>query len=740
MKMNGLPEKLYFLGLGGMGMAPLALYLADRGYRIEGFDDQFRSDVLGMFARSSVIIRNRPSEDTEMLVISRAIREDHELMLWAKERGIPVLTRGEALAHAVSQDRLIAIVGSHGKTTTTAFLIHLMERSGIEFDYVLGGLYSDSKVMPARGIVGKNSGKPTWVVAEVDESDGTIDCFNPEWVLAVDWSWDHPDRYQNAESFDQAFYELFKRTRERIWVPGNKLDHLVSGISARVESWHQPDYVLPDSFPMHGECNARNAAAATAVVKALAGQWEDGWWEGFAGVIRRQQFLGNAAGWKVYQDYAHHPDELNGLFEAIQKRGFSEQPVVVFQPHRYSRTKQFVREFAAALQVWEQVALIPVYSAGEPISMGVEVDAIQDCFPESSRPDILKTAKELELFMEQQTLPVEGREVWFVGAGDIEAKALNWMRRVKATQRWAAENNPFSVPVKTGEMLAGKTTLGVGGAARYYAEPQTRQELLQLLSEAKELSIPVYPLGRGSNLLIMDQGVDGLVIRLRKGEWEEVEFVSEDQVRVGAGVPLKKLCGQASLQGMEGFEFLEGIPGSLGGALRMNAGAMGGWMLDVVDEIEVLTLQGELIRYPRSELHAEYRSCREVSDGFALGALLSAKGRAESEQIRSRISSYSERRKESQPREPSAGCIFKNPEGSHAGKLVDQTGLKGIRVGDAEISRVHGNFMINRGNASSAEVLALINLARRRVREETGYCLEPEVLLWGAKWNEVLEP
>lgn len=737
MRMNSLPEKLYFLGLSGMGMAPLALFLADRGHQIEGVDDHFRQDVLEVLNRSGVRIRNHPGDEVEMMVVSRAIEEDHELVQWARSRSIPVLTRGEALCRAVSKDSLIAVVGSHGKTTTTAFLIHLLEKSGVAFDYVLGGLFADSRTAPGRGATG-GKGKPVWVVAEVDESDGTIEHFSPELTLAVDWSWDHPDHYHNAELFDRMFFSLFERTRKGVWISNDQWKPLPKE-GFEVHGWGDQEADLPIDFPMYGECNRRNAVAARSIVETVAGEWNSAWWEGFPGVLRRQQRLGETLHWEVYQDYAHHPDELNGLFAALHEKGFEQEPVILFQPHRYSRTKQFLEGFAQALSGWQKVALMPVYGAGEDCRQGVDSDALRECFPAKNAPALLKTGPELETFMESLTLPGAGkRAVWFVGAGDIEAKALSWMRRLQAKERWDRDTSPFSLPVHQGELLAGKTTLRVGGAARYYAEPESREELLQLLEEARQAGIPVYPLGRGSNLLVMDRGVEGLVVRLRKGSWEEIEFLDTGQVRVGAGVPLKKLCGQASGQGMEGFEFLEGIPGSLGGALRMNAGAMGGWMLDVVDEVEILTNEGHLRRYPRNELHASYRCCQEVAQGIALTAILSPRGHAESDTIRDRISTYSERRKETQPREPSAGCIFKNPEGSHAGKLVDQCGLKGVRVGDAEISRVHGNFIINRGNASSKEVLALINLARKRVYAETGYRLEPEVLLWGAEWKEVL--
>jgi UDP-N-acetylenolpyruvoylglucosamine reductase len=197
-----------------------------------------------------------------------------------------------------------------------------------------------------------------------------------------------------------------------------------------------------------------------------------------------------------------------------------------------------------------------------------------------------------------------------------------------------------------------------------------------------------------------------------------------------------------------GFEFLEGIPGNIGGALRMNAGAMGGWMFDVVEEIQVVTLDGELKTYAKAAMHIAYRHCAELHHAIAIGALLvpvrrSADGwqsvaLSDAEAIGRQIDVYRKKRHESQPREPSAGCIFKNPPGTSAGRLIDECGLKGERVGDAEVSPVHANFIVNRGRASGADVLELVRRVRARVRQLKGVELQPEVLLFGQRWEDVL--
>ena len=288
------------------------------------------------------------------------------------------------------------------------------------------------------------------------------------------------------------------------------------------------------------------------------------------------------------------------------------------------------------------------------------------------------------------------------------------------------------------EPLAPKTTLRVGGAARIYAEPASAVDLQALLREAEVRRVEVFVLGRGSNLVVPDEGVDGLVVSLAHEAWAGFEPRGDGRVWVGAGLRLKNLCGLAAKAGLVGFEFLEGIPGNIGGALRMNAGAMGGWMFDVVESVQIMSLEGAMTTLAKSAMHIDYRHCAELHSAIAMGALLRPAAQAGTDTVARQIDVYRKKRQESQPREPSAGCIFKNPPGSSAGRLIDECGLKGERVGDAEVSPVHANFIVNRGRASAADVLALVRRVRVRVKEARGVDLQPEVLLYGKKWEDVL--
>jgi UDP-N-acetylenolpyruvoylglucosamine reductase len=170
----------------------------------------------------------------------------------------------------------------------------------------------------------------------------------------------------------------------------------------------------------------------------------------------------------------------------------------------------------------------------------------------------------------------------------------------------------------------------------------------------------------------------------------------------------------------------------------MNAGAMGGWMFDVVEAVELMTFDGEVKMLAKAAMQVDYRHCAELHDAIAIGARLKPATTSEAGAIKRQMDAYAKKRHESQPREPSAGCIFKNPPGNSAGRLIDETGLKGERVGDAEVSLTHANFIVNRGRATSADVLELVRRVRARVRQAKGVDLEPEVLLYGKSWKDVL--
>jgi UDP-N-acetylenolpyruvoylglucosamine reductase len=292
-----------------------------------------------------------------------------------------------------------------------------------------------------------------------------------------------------------------------------------------------------------------------------------------------------------------------------------------------------------------------------------------------------------------------------------------------------AQRVSHSTVIRCDEPLARHTTLRVGGPADVYFEPASEQDLAVVLAYCHERSRQFLVLGRGSNLLVKDGGFRGVVICLVHPHFSRID-VTGQLLNCGAGARLKAVAVEARRNGLAGLEFLEGIPGSLGGALRMNAGAMGGAMFDVVESVRLMGFDGMVQELPVRELPVAYRSCPILKQQLALSAVL--RGRPDSrEAIEERMNEYSRKRWRSQPAAPSAGCMFKNPASIPAGKLLDELGLKGTRVGGAVVSAEHGNFIVNDRAATARDVLALIEIIRQRVRMERGIELETEVEVVG---------
>lgn len=283
--------------------------------------------------------------------------------------------------------------------------------------------------------------------------------------------------------------------------------------------------------------------------------------------------------------------------------------------------------------------------------------------------------------------------------------------------------------IRQDEILSRHTTLRVGGPADLYLEPSSESDLQAALKFCSENGLPAFILGRGSNLLVKDGGFRGVAISLAQAAFSRIE-VSVPILRCGAGAKLKVVAVEAKRSSITGLEFLEGIPGSVGGALRMNAGAMGGAIFDVVQSVRVMDLRGCIAERKPAELEVKYRGCASLKSQIALSAVLQGRVGVR-EEIERRMNEFSRKRWSSQPAAPSAGCMFKNAVTIPAGKLIEELGLKGTRVGGAVVSSEHGNFLINDGTATAGDILELMELIRQRARSARGIELETEVEIIG---------
>ena len=284
------------------------------------------------------------------------------------------------------------------------------------------------------------------------------------------------------------------------------------------------------------------------------------------------------------------------------------------------------------------------------------------------------------------------------------------------------------------EPMSRHTSMGVGGTADAFVSPESAEELRRIIACLKRFHIPYIPVGNGTNLIVRDGGYRGVIISMKGLHDVIVAERSPEQTSIyaGAGAALSEIVLLAAEYSLTGMEFCAGIPGSIGGAVKMNAGAYGSEIRDIIETVELMSNSEEIRKYKGNELNFEYRNLDLPADTMITGAsfLLT---RERKKKIQERISEIIGTRKSKHPLEyRNAGSIFKNPgRKDPAGKIIDEIGLKGTRIGGAKISEKHGNFIINLGEAKAADIIALIDLVQKKMRNERGIELETEVKIVG---------
>lgn len=744
-------KRILFLGVGGAGMAPLAMWLAETEDSIFGYDDYFKQGALDYLTNSRVhlldVVMIEDIASYDQIVYSNAIAKTHRLLKEAERLGIPCLKRGEMLSQIAQTKKLVAIVGSHGKTTTSALIGYAIQQLGLSINFIVGGFFQDARLP-------YNFSDSEWLLAEIDESDGTINQFNPEITVLLNLDWDHADFYKEFDSLKKVFEELLQRTRSKILIEASNLNTFESSEAFQNKCLliDPQSGVLEDSISkpknalLNTEFNRYNQVFAESVLKLFESELpkKEDLFSEFPGVERRQKVLLSQEQLIVLEDYAHHPSEIDILIKAIKDGYRNSELTVVFQPHRYSRTKAFNKDFIQSLSGADNVFLLPVYSAFEAECEGGKADDLVTAFQDISAELLSFDQDGIDVLVSNFSESSNNKErvLLFIGAGSINEFAYAFCalnqnsNQQNAWLEYIEEKVSSDCVIKLSENLAAKTTFKIGGLSDYYAEPSSISDVLALIQSARLFGLPYFCLGRGSNVLVSDSGYNGLVLRFNHKNWQNIRKIDDSHIWVGCGVRLKELCGKVAQLGFSGFEFLDGIPGTLGGALRMNAGAMGRWTFDVVERVLMVNSASQVEEFERDAFTIEYRKVREIASGIALGAVLKLGEVQASDSIRERMDSYSDVRKGSQPIAPSAGCIFKNPEKDYAGRLIDELGLKKMSVGGAEVSDKHGNFIVNRGGSTSKDVQSLIALIQKRVKEARGIDLETEVLLLG---NEALD-
>ena len=547
---------------------------------------------------------------------------------------------------------------------------------------------------------------------------------------------DHHATYANLGELEEAFEEFAAPAAVRVLGPGVELGGEGEAVEFGIEDAEHLTLTAGGSqfvvdgvevnLQVPGEHNVLNALAALAALGAAGVPPADAapGLAKFTGAGRRFEPHGHtAAGARIYDDYAHHPTEVRATLAAARTLE-PRRLVAAFQPHLYSRTQMLARDFGRALALADLVVVLDVYRARER----------PEDFPDVSGFLIAQSAADAGAGTPGLVAAGHRRRRSAAPSRAHRRRPAAHARR-RGRGRAGAEAGRVSTPagVEADYPLARLTTIRTGGHGDFFARPDSPDALAALLAWATGEGVKVGVVGSGSNLLVADEGFRGLVVKL-DGSLATIEQDGQ-RLRCGGGARLPQAAAFAARAGLSGLEFGVNIPGTVGGAVKMNANAYGGDLARVLEWVEVTTPTGTERRAP-DELGFSYRRSNLAESEIVARASF-ALSSAEPETVKATLADMRASRKAAQPSGiKTFGSTFKNPddpraEGRSAGVLLDEAGCRGLTVGGARFSEKHANFVENMGEATTADVIALMGEGRRRVRERFGVELEPEVQFLG---------
>lgn len=751
------------MGIGGVGLSGVALLLRERGWSLSGCDAAAPGAMAERLRRSGVAVASghdpaHIDDSCDLLIRSAAVPVNHPEVMRARGLGIPVARRGAVLAALVSEaTSSVVVCGTHGKTTTTCFTVGLLQALGDEPAWCVGGATA------SMGSVAQGGGGP--LVVEGDESDGTLADYAARVLVLTNVDADHLEHFGSQEALRDCFAAVLAGTRggivycaddpaasalcasypdalgygfgpaSRLRITGLRLEpeRMTFGVSYDGAS-------LGDvTMSVTGHHNALNAVAALGAAVALG--------HSPAAVLpllerlnelpgRRFERLLLQDGIEVVTDYSHHPAEIAALTGLARLRG-ARRLIAVFQPHRYSRTLALGRDFPPAFAGIDELLLLPVYAASEAPLPGGTIADLYRIFREQSPADVpvprLAGTRAATVAWLRRELRA-GDLLLVVGAGDVDQVGHEVAAELRARRRSeievAAERlaKVAGVVLRPDAPLAGLTTLGVGGCADLLAEVDTDEALAAVLRYCHGAGVPCRVMGGGSNTLVGDLGVRGVVVRLTGAAFRAIEFGDDGGVVVGCGVPGGLVLRRLTEAGRRGLEFMEGIPGVVGGWTAMNAGAHGGSFGMRVRAIRGLKNDGTTVIVSHDEAGFGYRHCRALESVTAVRVEL-ALDRDGPAEIAARRAEFRRRRLDLRGFR-SAGSVFRNPVQAPAGRLLDESGCKGWHVGGARVFERHANVIVTESGAMASDVLALMEMMRSRVLMEHGTELTTEIQVW----------
>ena len=746
------PVRIHLIGVAGAGMSGLARMLLEMGHRVSGCDRVTSTETEKLQQAGLAFSCPHSAEsvqDAEIIIYSSAIREDNVALAAARSNGSLCLRRAECLAAILNNKKGVVVAGTHGKTTTSAMSAHLLREGRMRPCHYVGA------EIPVLGANAHWTQDSEYLVAEGDESDGTLVNYIPEHSIILNIEAEHLDFYRDLDHIKEVFHRLCRQTRGKlIYCKNDAGAHDVCSQYPNTISygWQDADYTATEltvkrgrtlytinykgeplgrvELGIPGRHNVLNSLAATALALELGCDFASitRGLVSFAGARRRFETKYLSRNYRIVDDYGHHPTEIAATLQTAQSLK-PERLVVLFQPHRYTRTQLLRDDFGKVLQNVDKLYVADVYPASEPPIPGISGQTIVDA--------VLENAPVEATFLPNLSLAhhVVGNTLrpgdMFItlGAGNVHeagTKIAADLRILAEMQQECGEDINFRLY----EPMSKHTTMGVGGEAQYWVEPNSFSKMQAVVNFFKDRNIPVHVIGRGSNVIVREGGIRGAVIHPTLGDFDKIEMQGRNIV-AGAGVKLKKLAAFAAQNGIAGFEWMDGIPGYVGGSLRMNAGAMGGDMWSVFRSAIALNEDGDIVEFEKENMKgAVYRRIPEFEHNMVMQATFCGTP-DDAQAIGERMDASRNHRKTTQPLAPSAGCTFVNPEEIPAGKLIDELGLKGFSIGGAQVSEVHANFIINKGGAKATDITELIDYIRNKAKTERGITLKAEVQVIG---------
>ncbi len=755
-------KNIHFVGIGGIGMSAIAHVLSEMGYKVSGSDVQMSDITRKIEARGGRVFEGHKSSnisrDVDVLVYSSSIHKDNPELKEAARRKVKVVHRAEMLAELFNRRRGIAVTGTHGKTTTTSLVSVMLKNAGLDPTVLIGGEVDQFKGNASLG-------QGLYIVAEADESDSSFLHLKPFYAVITNIEMEHIDHYRTLDDAKESYRRFIDNSRRGGIVFYNYGDRnikdVLEGFKGKTQSFgfcegadiYAVD-VKMDGFSTSFKCvykkkalgtvrlnipgrhNVLNALAAILVgfnlgldFKSIKKGIKD-----FRGAKRRFQLRSQTGRVILIDDYAHHPTEIRAVLDACANWG-GKRIIAIFQPHRYTRTLFLADDFGRCFYGVDKLILTDIYAAGEKAIKGVSIKNIYDKVKSSGLDDVEIIKKE-DIADFVMKLKKPGDMILVLGAGDIKEVADELCERLEAgalmDERAIGEfKSMIKGKVATREAIARHTSFRIGGPADIWVEPSDIEDLKVVLTFASSRKIPVFVIGNGTNLLASDSGFRGIIVHLGADYFKRIK-IKGTTIRIGSGFSLPKLVRLACLRGLSGFESLVGIPGTVGGAVYMNAGGSTNPVYknigEMVTSLKVMDYKGRIKTLKAKDVEFGYRTSN-LGPYIILEVLLKTE-KGSRDIITSSCDAFLNLKKEKQVLDmPSAGCIFKNPSDFQftCGQMIDMLGLKGKRIGGAEISAKHANFIVNRNEASCKDVMALAGLVKRKIKSNYDVDLELEV-------------